>query len=114
MVNCGTMFCEAANFTGSGAMPVLKAVSTAVPPFFAVTIFMIWLFGAASSYFAIAKLTGRKRFWNVITAFSFIAFLVSLLVVAMNDSQVTFLSGYWVGFYILMTVGSYFMLSNYK
>jgi hypothetical protein len=102
------------DFGGVGLVPMLKAIVSAIPPFFSITIFAIWLFATAGSYMAIAQLTGRKRFWNALTAMSFISFLLSLVIVAMNEVDFTFLSGYWVGFYILMTMGSWYMMSNYK
>ena len=98
----------------SGIMPVLSAVSTAIPPFWSITLFVLWLFGTASSYFVILKTTGKKRFFHSLTAMSFVCFLLSLLISAMNTTAITFLSGYWVGFYILMVLASWYLLSNYK
>lgn len=103
-----------ADFSGEGLIPILSAIVTAIPPFFSIILFVIWLGGTTSSYFAILKLTGRKRFFHSLTAMSFICFLSSLLIIGMNNSTIEFLNGYWVGFYILMTIVSYFMLSNYK
>lgn len=97
-----------------GVMPLLESVVTAVPPFFSVTLFMIFLLGTGSSYFAILKSTGKKRFWHSLTAMSFVSFLLSLVIAAMNTATVTYLNGYWVGFYILMTIISFYALSNYK
>lgn len=97
-----------------GAMPVIESVVTAVPPFFSVILFFIWILGMAGSYFAILKTTGKKRFWHCATAMSFATFIFSLLISAMNTVTITYLNGYWVGFYILMTLTSWFMLSNYK
>lgn len=97
-----------------GAMPILKSVVTAVPPFFSVILFFVWILGTAGSYFAILKTTGKKRFWHCSTAMSFATFIISLIVAGMNEATITFLNGYWVGFYILMTLASWFMLSNYK
>jgi len=97
-----------------GVMPFLSSIVEAVPVFFDVTLFAIWIFLTGASYFTMLKTTGKKRFWNSLTAVSFIVFLSSLLIAAMNTSTITFLDGYWVGFYILMTLASWFMLSNYK
>lgn len=97
-----------------GIMPVLQTVVTAVPPFFTIILFLIFLLGTASSYFAVLKTTGKKRFWHCLTSMSFSTFILSLIVVVMNTETVTYLNGYWVGFYTLMTLGSWFMLSNYK
>ena len=102
------------DFSGSGIMPILKAVVTAIPPFFPITLFFIFILGTATSYFAMLKLTGKKRFFQAITAMSFISFLSSIILVAMNDGTITFLSGYWVGFYIVVTVGAYILLEAYK
>lgn len=103
-----------ADFSGEGFIPILSANVTAIPPFFSIILFVIWLGGTTSSYFAILKLTGKKRFFHALTSMSFICFLASLLVIGMNTSTMEFLSGYWVGFYILMTLISYYLLSNYK
>ncbi len=98
----------------TGIMPVLSAVSTAIPPFWSIILFVLWIFGTASSYYVILKTTARKRFFHCWTAMSFVCFLLSLIVAAMNTATLTFLSGYWVGFYIVMTMISWFLLSNYK
>ena len=103
-----------ADFGGSGIIPLMKSIITAVPPFFSIILFMIWILGTASSYFSVLKLTGKKRFWQSLTAMSFSTFLLSLLIAAMNEASFTFLSGYWVGFYILMTLASFFLLDRYK
>jgi hypothetical protein len=102
------------DFGGVGIVPLLSAVVTAIPQFFSIILFVIWIFGTGGSYFAILKTTGRKRFWHSLTAFSFVTFLMSLLVAGMNTSEITFLEGYWIGFYILMTAGSYILLDRYK
>ena len=107
------LYKTAIDFNGTGLTPYAAAVETAVPGFFAIVIFCIWIFGTAGSYFAILNSSGKKRFWQSLTAMSFVSFLLSLLVAAMNSTQVTYLSGYWVGFYILMTGSSYYLLDKY-
>ena len=102
------------DFTEFGIESVLKPIVTAIPPFFSITLFMIFILGTAGSYYAILKLTGKKRFWQTLTSMSFISFLLSLLIAGMNESAFTYLSGYWVGFYIMMILISFFGLSNYK
>ncbi|MCK4501290.1 hypothetical protein KAU11_12390 [Candidatus Babeliales bacterium] len=97
-----------------GAMPVIESVVTAVPIFFSVILFFIFILGTASSYFAILKTTGKKRFWHSATAMAFAKVILSLVISAMNTATTTYLNGYWIGFYILMTLASWFMLSNYK
>lgn len=103
-----------ADFNESGVMPLLSANVSAVPVFFPVILFTFWLLGTGISYFAILKTTGKKRFFHSLTAMSFATFLASLIVAAMNTATMTYLSGYWVGFYILMVVGSSWLLYNYK
>lgn len=103
-----------ADFGGVGIVPLLSAIVTAIPPFFSIVLFVLWLFGTGGSYFAILKTTGRKRFWHSLTAMSFVTFLMSLLIAGMNTAEITYLSGYWVGFYILMTIASFVMLDRYK
>ena len=103
-----------ADFGGQGIIPLLKAIITAIPPFFSIILFTIWIFGTGASYYVILKTTEKKRFWNCLTAMSFSMFLASLLIAGMNEAAFTFLSGYWVGFYILMTLASYFLLDRYK
>lgn len=102
------------DFTGTGIMPILKSVVTAIPPFFEILLFVLWLAGTAASYFAVLKLTGRKRFFHSLTAMSWTAFLGSLALAGMNDATFTYLNGYWVGFYILAIVASYFLLEKFK
>jgi hypothetical protein len=102
------------DFGGQGIVPLLSAVVTAIPPFFSIILFVIWIFGTGSSYFTILKTTGKKRFWHSLTAMSFAMFLASLLIAAMNTATTTFLDGYWIGFYILMTVISWVLLDRYK
>jgi len=102
------------DFGGVGIVPFFQSVVSAVPVFFDVTLFVVWLVLTGSSYYAMLKTTGKKRFWHSLTASSFIVFLSSLLIVAMNTATTTMLDGYWVGFYILMTLTSWYMLSNYK
>ena len=97
-----------------GAVPILQSVVTAVPVFFPFTLFMIWLLGTASSYYTVLKTTGKKRFWHSLTAMSFATFILSLYPASMNTAEITYLNGYWIGFYIMMTMASYFMLSKYK
>ncbi len=97
----------------TGIIPILNAIVTAIPPFFSIILFAIWLLGTGSSYFAILKTTGKKRFWGCLAAMSFVSFLFSLVIASMNNI-VEYLNGYWVGFYILMTLISWYMLSNYK
>lgn len=108
------LYKEMADFSSVGIVALFESVVTAVPPFFPVTLFLVWIFGSAGSYFAIFKSTGKHRFFQSLTAFAFISFLASLLIASMNTATTTFLSGYWVGFYILMILASYYLLSNYK
>lgn len=100
--------------TQEGVMPLLSAITTAIPPFWSIILFALWITGTGCSYFAILVSTGKKRFWHSLTAMSFVCFLVSLLVAGMNTTAITFLNGYWVGWYILAVLGSWFMLSHYK
>ena len=102
------------DFGGAGIIPALSAIVTAIPPFFSIILFVIWIFGTAASYFTIAKLTNKKRFWHSLTAMSFAMFLSALILVAQNTVDITFLSGYWVGFYLVMTVISWVLLDRYK
>lgn len=94
-------------------MAITSSVVTAVP-FFAVTIFLIWLIAPAAAFFAIRKITGKNRYWHSITAMSFICFLSSLTIAMMNTDTLKYIEPYWIAFYILATVGSWFMLKNYK
>ena len=115
MVTCAGLYCTMSDFGGQGIIPLMKAITQATHgQFFSITLFMIWILGTASSYFSILKLTGKKRFWHSLTAMSFSTFLLSLLIAAMNEASFTFLSGYWVAFYILMTLAAFFLLDRYK
>ena len=105
----------AADFAGSGLIPYMSAISTAIPPFWAIVTFVLWVVINAASYFAILKTTGKKRFFHSFTAVSFVMFLFSLLIAAMNGiNDITFLSGYWVAFYLLWTVIGWYLLEAYK
>jgi len=102
------------DFGGVGIVPMFSAIVTAIPLFFPIMLFLIWIFGTAASYFTILKTTGKKRFWHSLTAFSFATFVASLLMAAQNTTDITFLHGYWVAFYIVMTVFSWILLDRYK
>lgn len=104
----------ATDFDSNFIMNMVSAVVSAVPVFFPVTLFMLWIFGTGASYVSILVYTGKKRFWHSLTAMSFVMFLTSLLIAGMNTETITYLSGYWVGFYVLMTLASWFMLTTYK
>jgi hypothetical protein len=99
---------------GTGLMPMIFASAAAVPGMFAIILFAVWFIGSAASYFAVLKATGKKRFWHSLTAMSFVCFILSLFFVAMNTATITILSGYWVGFYILMIAVSWYLLATYK
>jgi Na+-driven multidrug efflux pump len=94
-------------------MALIYSVSSATPLFFPIALFLIWLLGGGASYFAILRSTGRKRFFHVATAFSFVSFILSLLFTSLNGDVIV-MSGYWVGFYALMTGLAYLGLSFYK
>lgn len=109
-----TQFYTMSHFGGVGVIPMFKSIITVIPLFFAIVIFFVWILGTASSYFAIFKTTGKKRFWHSLTSMSFVSFLLSLIIVSMNEANFTYLTGYWVAFYILMTLMSWFILDRYK
>jgi len=107
-------YLEYTDFNGTGLVPIMSSVSTAIPNFWSLLLFTFWIGINATSYFSILKLTGKKRFFHTLLATSFIIFIATLLISAMNTSTIIFLSGYWVAFYLLMTVISWFLLNNYK
>ena len=100
------------NSISTGLVPVLQSVVTAIPPFFSILLFTIFIFSAGSSYYTILLTTGKKRFWHSLTGSSFLVFLLSLLIVVQNTTSTIYLSGYWVGFYIMMILMSYCMNLN--
>jgi len=103
------------SFGGTGIIPYISAITTFIPSFWSATLFVLWITINATSYFAILKSTGKKRFWHTFVAVSFVFFIISLLVASMNGiNDITFLSGYWVAWYILCTVIGYVLLENYK
>ena len=105
----------ASDFAGTGLIPYLSAISTNIPIFWSATLFVLWIVINAASYFAILKTTGKKRFWHTFTAVTFAFFIISLLVASMNGvNGITFLSGYWVAWYIIWTVIGWLLLENYK
>ena len=107
-------YLEYTDFGGSGLVPILSAVSTAVPQFWSLLIFVFWIAINGASYFAILKLTGKKRFFHTLVATSFVMFLGSLVIASQNTTTIIFLSGYWIAFYLLMTVIGWFLLNSYK
>lgn len=108
-------YLTAETFGGTGLIPYMSAISTAIPAFWGATLFIFWLVINAASYFQILKTTGKKRFWNTFTAVTFVFFLLSLLIASMNGiNDVIFLSGYWVAWYILWTVIGWYLLEAHK
>jgi len=104
----------ASDFSGSGLIRYMSSLTTAIPVFWPFLLFIFWVSTNAASYFAILKLTGKKRFFHTFVSTSFVYFIISVIIASMNDVTTTFLSGYWVGFYILMTLLGWFLLDNYK
>jgi len=102
-----------ADFGGVGVIPLLSSIVTAIPQFFPIILFFIWIFGTASAYFAMLNFTGRKRFFHALVGMSFAVFIMSLVLAGMN-ATITYLSGYWVAFYLVMTVISFVLLDRYK
>jgi len=103
------------DFGGTGLVPYLSAISTAIPDFWPITLFVFWIVVNAASYFAILKTTGKKRFWHTFTSVTFVFFIISLMIASMNGvNSVIFLEGYWVAWYILWTVLGWILLENYK
>jgi len=107
-------YLEYTDFDGTGLIPIASSVSTAIPQFWPLLLFVFYFAINGASYFAILKLTGKKRFFHTFVATSFIIFLASLAISAMNTPTITFLSGYWVAFYMLMVGISWFLLHHYK
>lgn len=108
-------YLTASDFAGSGLIPYMSSISTAIPLFWSITLFVLWIVINAASYYAILKTTGKKRFWHTFTAVTFIIFLLSLPISVMNGiNDITYLSGYWVAFYLLFTVIGWYLLDNYK
>ena len=99
---------------GESILTMIQSIALAVHAFFPVFLFFFWLFGSASSYYVILKTTGKKRFFHTLTSFGFVSFLIALLLASLNTTTITILSGYWVGFYIVMTVISWYILTQYK
>lgn len=95
-------------------MAFIYSIASAAPLFFPIALFIIWISGMGASYFAILRSTGRRRFFQVATAFSFAIFTISLYFVSLNSATIEVMSGYWVAFYVLMTALSYLGLSFYK
>lgn len=109
---------EYTNFTVNGTItgfkPFVDAVVTAVPGFFPIFLLFLLLGGTLGVYFGILKTTGNKRFFESLTAISFITFLVSGIVALNNSAAIEYLSGYWVIFYIVSTILSFIVMSNNK
>lgn len=102
-----------ADFGGVGVVPLLDSIVTNISQFFPILLFFIWIFGTASAYFAMLNFTGRRRFFHALVGMSFATFIMSLVVAGMNKN-ITYLSGYWVAFYLIMTIIAYVFLDKYK
>jgi len=106
------------NFTTNGTIegisPFVDSIVTAVPLFFSTFLFLFWIGGALAIYFIVLKTTGNKRFWESLTGMSFTCLLTSLIIALLNTETITYLSGYWVVFYIIATLVSWLILSKYK
>jgi hypothetical protein len=107
-------YLEYTDFEGTGLIPIMSAVSTAVPQFWSLLLFAFWIAINGASYFAILKLTGKKRFFHTFVSTSFAIFIVSISIASMNTVSIIFLNGYWVAFYLLMVVIGWFLLHHYK
>lgn len=102
---------------GSGIIQFVQSIALATPGLFSFFILLFWVFGSAVTYYAILKTSGKKRFFHALTGYSLVSLLLSLLFASMNnlnDTSITILSGYWVGFYVLATLFSWWGLSEYK
>jgi hypothetical protein len=105
------------DFAGNGSgqvQGVFDSVVTAVPLFFPILMLLLFIGGTLIAYFAILKTTGRKRFWESATAMSFLTFILSGVVYMMNRNELTYLSAYWVIFYLVLTVILFLVMNNYK
>jgi len=107
-------FTTITDLSSSAGLALFQSLALAMPGFFPMVLFCIWIFGTASSYFAILATTSKKRFWQSFTSMSFATFILSLPLASMNTATVTVLSGYWIGFFILATLFSWYGLSQYK
>ena len=98
----------------SAGVALFQSVALVTPNPFPIILFFIWIVGIAAIYFTQLKTTGKKRFWQSAVAMSFACFILSLSLAALNSVTITILEGYWVAFYILMTIGSWYLLTQYK
>ena len=102
------LYKEAADFTTDNfAVGTLKSVVSAVPFSFDLTLFLIWVFFTAGCFVMIQKTTGQRKYLFVLMAVNFLVFLSSIMLVLMNSAEFQFLSPYWVAFYLMMSVLSY-------
>jgi len=107
-------YLTSSSYNGTGLKPVMDSVSSAIPLFWPLLLFVFWIAINGASYFAILKLTGKKRFFHTFLATSFVMFLSALVLSANNTAAIIYISGYWVAFYLMMTVVGWFLLSQYK
>lgn len=103
-----------ADFNSTGIKSLTDPIVSAMPLFWPILLLFFWMFLSAASYYVILKTTGKKRFWHSTTAVSFVFFIISLILSSINTIELVYLSGYWVAFYIIMTLVSWKLLSNYK
>lgn len=93
-----------------GFLGMIDTVVMAVPPFFPIIIFVIWLIGSLIIYTNNIKSTNEKNIKNPLLAMAFVAFLSTLALTSLNRETIIYMPYYWIIFYILIIACIYYFI----
>jgi hypothetical protein len=96
----------------TGLVGITDTIVQAVPPFFPILIFVIWLLGSLVIYYSNIKTTNEKNLKNGLLAMSFVCFLLSLFISSLNTQEIIYLPFYWIIFYIVTTAFIYLFIKD--
>lgn len=95
-----------------GLMGMIETVVLAVPPFFPIIIFVIWLIGSLIIYNNNIKATNEKNIKNSLLTMGFVAFISTLILTSLNTETITYMPYYWIIFYILIIALIYYFIKE--
>ena len=98
----------ASNFTNStGVIPYTDAIVASINDFFGLFFFLLWIIGVIIIYTSELKTTNAKKLFESLTAISLFCLIICLFGITANTATLTYVSPYWIFFYILMTAIAY-------
>ena len=95
--------------SSTGLIGITDTVVNAVPSFFPILIFIIWILGTLIIYVSNMKASNEKNIKGSLLAMSFVCFILSLIISSLNTTTITYLSYYWIIFYIV-AIGFIYLL----